>query len=107
MQGYVLNAVGSTDYYTCSTGSNGTCSTDNFDPDNPPSDYSEAEITAHGYTKGEYFAPETKTVDIVVERGVNRKVNIDFDVSNTLAVYNIAGTYQLMPQPPTVTVSVE
>lgn len=108
MQGYMLNAVGATDYYTSTTAANGTNSTANFDPDNPPADYGEATITIFGYNQGDALPVEQESVNIAVQFGATKKVNIDFNVSNTLALYNMGGgTYRLMPAPPTVTATIE
>lgn len=107
MQGYILNAVGTTDYYTSTTGTNGTSSTATFDVNSPPADYGEASITVYGYTAGDNLPVTQETVNMVVVRGQPKKVNIDFNVTNTLALYNVGGTYQLMPGQPTVTVTEE
>jgi hypothetical protein len=108
MQGYIIDAIGGTDYYTSTTAANGTNSTANFDVNNPPPDYGEASITVEGFNAGDNLPVTTETVNIVIEPGINRKVNIDFDVTNTLGLYNIGGgAYQLMPVQPTVTVSTE
>jgi len=103
MQGYLIDAVGGTDYYTSTTAGNGTNSTANFDANNPPSDYGEAKITVYDETEDAAMTPETSTVSIPIEEGVSKRVRISFDVTNTLALY----TNQLMPGPPTVTISVE
>ena len=108
MQGYIIDAVGGTDYYTSTTGSNGTNSTANFDVNNPPSDYGEATIVVYSYSAGDSLPAVEETVNIVVKFGVSQKVNIDFDVSNTLALYDVGGgSYQLMPAPPTATITTE
>lgn len=108
MEGYIIDAVGTTDYYTSTTAANGTNSMENFDINNPPADYGEASITVFGYNEGEDLPAGAEAVNIVVEKGVARKVNINFDVTNTLNLYNMGGgVFRLMPGEPTVTVSVE
>jgi len=108
LQGYIIDAVGGDDYYTSTTAANGTASTASFDVNNPPSDYGEATITIYGYSEGDSLPAETETVNIVIVKDATQKINIDFDVSNTLALYDIGlGSYQLMPAPPSVTISTE
>ncbi len=108
IKGYIIDGVSTTDYYTSTTAANGTASTTSFDPDNPPSDYGEATITAYGYSEGDSLPAETQAVDIVIKKGANQKINIDFEVSNTLALYNTGpSTYQLMPAQPSASISVE
>ncbi len=106
VQGYILDAVGATDYYTSTTESNGTNSTTSFDINNPPSDYGEAALTILGCSEGDSFAV-THTVELIIEKGVNRKLNIDFDVADNLELYSGEGSYRLRPAAPTVTVSLE
>ncbi len=110
MKGYV--DYGGKTYYTSTTASNGTASTTSFDPSNPPSDYGIASITVpksptEQYSKGEFMPAEEKSINIVIKKGANSKINMDFDISESLALYNFGGSYQLMPAPPSVTVSVE
>jgi len=110
MRGYV--AYGGTTYYTSTTASNGTASTTTFDPRNPPSDYGIASITVpksatEQYSEGEFMPAEEKSINIVIKKGANSKINMDFDISKSLALYNFGGSYRLMPAPPSVTVSVE
>lgn len=108
MQGYILDAVGTTDYYTSTTAANGTSSTANFNVNNPPADYGEGSIVVQGYNAGDNLPVTQETVNIVVKSGQPNKVNIDFNVTNTLALYDVGGgTYRLMPAPPTVTVTPE
>ena len=108
MQGFMLNAVGVNDYYTSTTTANGTNFTANFDQNNPPADYGEATITIFGYNQGDSLPAEQEIVNIALQSGATKKVNIDFNVTNTLALYNIGGgAYQIMPAPPRVTVTVE
>ena len=108
MQGFMLNAVGVNDYYTSTTAANGTNFTANFDQNNPPADYGEATITIFGYNQGDSLPAEQEIVNIALQSGATKKVNIDFNVTNTLALYNIGGgAYQLMPVAPRVTVTIE
>jgi len=112
MKGYV--DYGGTTYYTSTTASNGTASitTSAFDPSNPPSDYGIASITTPKeegeYSEGEFMPAEEKSINIVIKKGANSKINMDFDISESLALYDFGGgSYRLMPAPPSVTVSVE
>ena len=108
MRGYIIDAVGTTDYYTSTTGANGMNSTTSFNVNNPPSDYGEGGITVYGYTQGAALAANQENVNIVVERGVSKKVKVQFNVANTLALYDVGGgSYQLMPAQPTVTQTIE
>ena len=108
MQGFIIDAVGNDDYYTSTTAANGTASTTNFDVNNPPADYGETAITIYNYNEGDSLPAETEAVSINIIKGATQKINIDFDVSDTLAIYDVGGgSYQLMPAPPTVTITVE
>jgi hypothetical protein len=110
MQGYVYYSTTNRTYYTDPNGTNGTSSVSgNVNDTSLMPGYGEADITVPGEDGNPRTTPmvEEEAVNIVVEKGVTRKVNIDFDVTDTLALYDVAGTYQLMPQAPTVTVSVE
>ncbi|MDP8230024.1 MAG: hypothetical protein P9L93_02855 [Candidatus Gorgyraea atricola] len=108
MQGYIIDAVGTDDYYTSTTGANGTASTTSFDVNSPPSDYGEASIIIYSYNAGDSLPAVEETVSIAIIKGATQKINIDFDVTNTLALYDVGGgSYQLMPAPPTVTITTE
>ncbi len=108
MQGYIIDAVGTDDYYTSTTGANGTASTTSFDVNNPPSDYGEASIVIYGYNAGDSLPAVEEAVNIVIVKGATQKINMDFDVTNTLALYDMGGgSYQLMPAPPSVTITTE
>lgn len=107
MKGYV--AFGGTTYYTSTTSASGTnfIATASFNLSTPPADYGKASIVIPGYSLGDFMAAQEEAKNIVIREGVSNKVNMDFDISNTLQLYDDFTPNRLLPAPPNVTVTIE
>jgi len=95
MKGYKYWSGTNSTYFTTSTGTQSKSG--NVTPASADG-YDEQTITIPGQTT----ITETKTETIVVKKGLDKKVRISFDVSDTLVLYD---NYSFYPAQPTVTIT--
>ncbi len=97
-------------YYTSVEAENGTAVTENFDLNNPPVDYGEAELTVFGYNEWEYLSFKTENIKFSVKDSKIKEIYIKVDLTNSLALYQTRAdpnVYQLMPVSPSIIVFIE
>lgn len=100
IKGYVL--YNGLYYYTSPSG---TKTTNSWDDNNPPQDY--GEMTLQPPNSGDTFTNTDTEHTITIQPGATQTISISFDVSNSLGLFYFNSSYQLLPTPPSVHVTVE